>query len=57
MLQLPATLRFNPSQAVQIELQGLYQQCANLDPHARPSMPDVVRKLDEIINLLVAEGG
>jgi hypothetical protein len=56
-LQLPATLRFNPSPAVQSQLQDLYQRCASDKPQARPSMLEVVQQLDDIINLLVAEGG
>lgn len=56
-LQLPATLRFNPSPAVQNQLRDLYQRCASDKPQARPSMAEVVQQLDDIINLLVAEGG
>lgn len=56
VLQLPATLRFSFSPAVQSQLRGLYQQCVSPDPHARPSMLEVVQQLDDLINLMVAEG-
>lgn len=56
-LQLPATLRFSFSPAVQSQLRGLYGQCSSPDPAARPAMLEVVQQLDAIICVLVAEAG